>query len=263
MRASSRFAAAAQRRLPARGMRSTAHDREAAEGPVRSRELPPPEEAVAAAAFSLRLSREGRGLHSSQHGECPPGLPHGSARPGASELASCGGAAEEAGPSRGGLGCPGAARRERRKGRSWGLLRRGMMFLVRRLLGPPTRQDGESVWGLGGAAQWVGAAGRGAGRQEVAPEQGPRVGGAGIPRRPLAHGDLSVFLTATRCLLAPCMRVQAPLHGTGAVEMFCGQLVCVLCGMGNSIPLDRVQDAARNQGLFGVFSQDFKQVRSH
>ncbi|CAM9329446.1 unnamed protein product [Bubo scandiacus] len=53
-------------------MRRTAHEREAAEGPVRSRELLPPEEAVAAAALSLRLSREGRGLHSPQHGEWSP-----------------------------------------------------------------------------------------------------------------------------------------------------------------------------------------------
>lgn len=107
---------------PARAMRRTAHERGAAEGPVRSRELLPPEEAVAAAdALSLRLSREGRGLHSPQHGERPLESPFGSAR--------CLGAGRLRRRRRGsrGLVVTGWGVREGRKGQSQGPRSRGVM----------------------------------------------------------------------------------------------------------------------------------------
>lgn len=191
---------------------------------MRSRELPlppPPEEAVAAAALSRRLSREGRGLHSPQHGERPPRSPLGPAR----RL----GAGQPRRRRRGswGLVVAGWGVRERRRGRSRRPRSRGMMSWGRGLLGPPTKRGGEGVWGPGRAAGRAGAAGRGAGRQEAAPGQGrapgPRWGAPGSRGglRPAGLCQASSRRGGARWQFGRGFSVS---YGTGAIEAFCGQL---------------------------------------
>lgn len=126
------------------------------------------------------------------------------------------------------------------------VLARGLLVLLPGTAGPACGARAGAAGRAAGAAPGRGLSG---GRRDPAQASDPR--GSGRP------------CTAGRGSLAPGVRVQAPLRGSGGAVGTCVRAVPCACPVPAAALREGVQGAARSQGLLGDLPQDFRHLGAH